>query len=146
MRPPPASSPTAGILSAVLLMLDVKAGLHSKWSFLLFSLATAMAPRFMTAVGEDGKPLALTARVGTAVDTVGAAGRPKSITGFQTHTTPVLLGVRDRAELADDAYVALTGTIEGVVIVRANPDYVPAAGKKKPVAAAGGAGAGAAAK
>ncbi len=33
---------------------------------------------------------------------VGQAGRPKTITGFQTHTTPVLLGHNDRAELATD--------------------------------------------
>ncbi len=58
-------------------------------------------------------------RVGTAVDTVGQAGRPKTITGFQTHQTPVLLGVRDRAELADaDTYEPLTSVLEGVVILR----------------------------
>ncbi len=35
-----------------------------------------------------------------AVDVVGQAGRPKTITGFQTHTTPVLLAHGERAELA----------------------------------------------
>lgn len=39
-------------------------------------------------------------RVGTAVETVGQAGRPKTITGFQTHQTPVLLAAKDRAEIA----------------------------------------------
>lgn len=55
---------------------------------------------------EDLKPLPVTVRVGQAVETVGQAGKPKTITGFQTHTTPVLLGVRDRAEvrfILDDA-------------------------------------------
>ena len=33
---------------------------------------------------------------------MGQAGRPKAITGFQTHTTPVLLGYGERAELATD--------------------------------------------
>lgn len=54
----------------------------------------------------DLKPLPVTVRVGQAVETVGQAGKPKTITGFQTHTTPVLLGVRDRAEVrvvSDDA-------------------------------------------
>ena len=37
-----------------------------------------------------------------AVDVVGQAGKPKTITGFQTHTTPVLLAYGERAELADD--------------------------------------------
>ena len=33
---------------------------------------------------------------------VGQAGKPKSITGFQTHTTPVLLAHGERAELATE--------------------------------------------
>ena len=33
---------------------------------------------------------------------VGQAGKPKTITGFQTHTTPVLLAYGERAELATD--------------------------------------------
>ena len=37
-----------------------------------------------------------------AVDVVGQAGKPKTITGFQTHTTPVLLAYGERAELATD--------------------------------------------
>jgi len=41
-----------------------------------------------------------------AVDVVGQAGRPKTITGFQTHTTPVLLGHGERAELATDECTA----------------------------------------
>lgn len=37
-----------------------------------------------------------------AVDVVAQAGRPKTITGFQTHTTPVLLAYGERAELATE--------------------------------------------
>ena len=37
-----------------------------------------------------------------AVDVVGQAGNPKTITGFQTHTTPVLLAFGERAELATE--------------------------------------------
>ena len=80
-------------------------------------------------------------RVGKAVDTVGQAGRPKTITGFQTHTTPVLLGAGERAELATEecaqfslfflvadrdclADVALSRILEGFVILKKNPDAV----------------------
>ena len=52
------------------------------------------------------------------------AGRPKTITGFQTHTTPVLLSVGDRAELATNKYLPLTNTLEGLVILKENPDYI----------------------
>jgi len=86
---------------------------------------------------QNGAPLPVEVRVGTAVETVGAAGRPKSITGFQTHTTPVLMGVKDRSELADDAHVAATSVLEGVVVLVPNPDAgKPAPGRKKPAAAA----------
>lgn len=52
------------------------------------------------------------------------AGRPKTITGFQTHTTPVLLSAGERAELATEKYIPLTSILEGVVILKPNPEYV----------------------
>ena len=73
---------------------------------------------------EEGKVLPVAVRVGQAVDVVGQAGKPKTITGFQTHTTPVLLGAGERAELATDKYIALTPILEGLVILKENPDYV----------------------
>jgi len=42
-----------------------------------------------------------------AVDVVGQAGNPKTITGFQTHTTPVLLAYGERAELATEECILL---------------------------------------
>lgn len=88
----------------------------------LFVLAAAMAPRYLhtVAVSETDQSLSaesVSVRVGLAVETVGQAGRPKTITGFQTHTTPVLLGPKDRAEMASRDFKAVTGTMEGVVIV-----------------------------
>jgi hypothetical protein len=40
-------------------------------------------------VDEEGKMLPVPCRVGQAVDVVAQAGKPKTITGFQTHNTPV---------------------------------------------------------
>ena len=60
-----------------------------------------------------------------AVDVVGQAGKPKTITGFQTHTTPVLLAYGERAELATEEYITLTPVLEGFVILQKNPNYVP---------------------
>jgi 26S proteasome regulatory subunit N1 len=57
-------------------------------------------------------------RVGTRVDTVGQAGVPKTITGFQTHETPTLLFCTDRAELASDSHLASTNVLEGIVILK----------------------------
>lgn len=49
----------------------------------------------------------LNVRVGQAVDVVGQSGKPKKITGFQTHTSPVLIGNGERAELATEEYVPI---------------------------------------
>lgn len=61
-----------------------------------------MYPRFLIAFDESVESLPVTVRVGQAVDVVGQAGRPKTITGFQTHSTPVLLAHSERAELATE--------------------------------------------
>jgi 26S proteasome regulatory subunit N1 len=52
------------------------------------------------------------------VDVVGQAGRPKTITGWQTQTTPVLLANGERAELEDEQYISLASTLEGVVVLK----------------------------
>ncbi len=58
-----------------------------------------------------------------SVDTVGAAGKPRTITGFQTHDTPVLLGHSERAELATEEYLPETTIMENFVILRKNPEW-----------------------
>ena len=70
--------------------------------YLLFYLVSAMQPRMLVTFNSDLEPLAVTVRVGQAVDVVGQAGKPKTITGFQTHSTPVLLSYGERAELATE--------------------------------------------
>jgi 26S proteasome regulatory subunit N1 len=67
---------------------------------------------------EELKPLPVSVRVGQAVDVVGAAGNPKTITGWQTQTTPVLLAHGERAELEDDEYISLTTNMEGIAILK----------------------------
>jgi 26S proteasome regulatory subunit N1 len=86
-------------------------------------LTCAMNPRMLITVGEDISWRPVTVRVGQAVETVGQAGKPKRITGFQTHTTPVLLSATDRAELGTEEVISVSNILEGVVIVRENPDY-----------------------
>ncbi|CAD7928946.1 unnamed protein product [Amoebophrya sp. A120] len=94
---------------------------HMHW--LLYMIVPSLATRMLICVDEEGEPVPVTVRVGQAVDTVGQVGNPKSITGFQTHTTPVLMGAGDRAELATDEFLAETNVLDGVVVVRKNPDY-----------------------
>ncbi|KAH3681783.1 hypothetical protein WICPIJ_007221 [Wickerhamomyces pijperi] len=94
--------------------------------YLLFFLHSAARPRVLVTVDEDLNELPVTVRVGKAVDVVGQAGNPKTITGWVTQTTPVLLGYGEKAELEDNSeYVALSSFLEGIVILRKNPDYIP---------------------
>lgn len=86
--------------------------------YLLYFIVPAMHPRFLITLGEDMKPLPVSVRVGQAVDVVGQAGRPKTITGWQTHNTPVLLSYGERAELEDEEYIAQSHTLEGLVVLK----------------------------
>ncbi|ESR59932.1 hypothetical protein CICLE_v10014210mg [Citrus x clementina] len=97
-------SPTAlaGVVTTLFACLDMKAVIVGKYHYVLYFLVLAMQPRMLLTVDENLKPLSVPVRVGQAVDVVGQAGRPKTITGFQTHSTPVLLAAGDRAELATE--------------------------------------------
>jgi 26S proteasome regulatory subunit N1 len=121
-------------LAAILVLLyscfDLKNTILDKSHYLLYYLACAMNPRMLITVDKDLTWLPVTARVGLAVDTVGQAGRPKKITGFQTHTTPVLLATNERAELGTEEYLPVASVLEGIVLLTENPDY-EAVGEKK---------------
>ena len=82
-----------------------------------------MNPRMLVTVNEDMSWRNVTVRVGQAVETVGQAGKPKTITGFQTHTTPVLIGAKERAELGTEEVLSVSSVLEGIVILKDNPDY-----------------------
>jgi 26S proteasome regulatory subunit N1 len=78
----------------------------AKSHYLLYNLVCAMYPRFLITLDETLATKPVMVRVGQVsvhvLDVVGQAGRPKAITGFQTHTTPVLLAHSERAELATE--------------------------------------------
>lgn len=113
----------AGLLTVLVSLIDAKSFIVGDSHYLLYYIATAMSPRFLITLDEDLKPLTLNVRVGQAVDIVGQAGRPKTITGWQTQSTPVLLAHGERAELEDEKYLSLTNVLEGVVILRKNPEW-----------------------
>merc|ERR1712241_601519 len=108
----------AGLLGCVVACLDVKSTILGKSHYLLYSLAPAIQPRMLVTFVEKMRPLPVPVRVGQAVDVVGQAGKPKTITGFQTHTTPVLLAQGERAELATEEYLPVSSQLEGIIIVR----------------------------
>ncbi|KAG0679467.1 proteasome regulatory particle base subunit [Pichia californica] len=114
----------AGLLTVCIALLDPKSFILDQNSNLLYYLTPAIKPRMLVTVDENLEPIKVNVRVGQAVDTVGAAGKPKTITGWVTHSTPVLLGFGERAELETDEYISYASSMEGVVILKKNPDYV----------------------
>ncbi|RMJ28510.1 26S proteasome regulatory subunit [Aspergillus sp. HF37] len=113
----------AGLLTVLVSLIDAKQFILAEHHYLLYFLITAMFPRFLVTLDEDLQPLTVNVRVGQAVDVVGQAGRPKTITGWQTQSTPVLLSYGERAELEDEQYIPLSSTLEGLVILRKNPEW-----------------------
>jgi 26S proteasome regulatory subunit N1 len=109
---------TAGLLAVLVAMIDAHSFITRDSHYLLYFLVTSMHPRFLVTLDENLKPLTVNVRVGQAVDVVGQAGRPKTITGWQTQSTPVLLAYGERAELEDEQYISLSSTLEGLVILR----------------------------
>jgi len=120
-----------GLLATLHCCLDLKNLILSKAHFMMYCLVGAMYPRMLMTFDENLKPVPISVRVGQAVDTVGQAGRPKTITGFQTHTTPVLLGFAERGELATDDYIPITSVLEGFVILKPNPSAIKGDEDKK---------------
>jgi 26S proteasome regulatory subunit N1 len=112
-----------GVLVLIHSCLDLKTTLLDKTHYLLYYLTCAMNPRMLITVNEDLSWRPVTVRVGQAVETVGQAGKPKTITGFQTHTTPVLISTKERAELGTEEVLSVSNVLEGIVIIKDNPDY-----------------------
>lgn len=112
----------AGLLTVSVALMDPNLFILSSSHSLLYFLTIAIRPRMLVTLDENLQPVRVNVRVGQAVDVVGQAGKPKTITGWVTHSTPVLLGYGERAELEDDEYTSLTHSLEGVVILKKNED------------------------
>ncbi len=118
-------SPVAvcGLLSTLIAFADANAFVLDKSHWMLYFIVMAMYPRFLITFDEAGEPLSTSVRVGQAVDVVGQAGKPRAISGFQTHETPVRLGQTERAELATEEFLSYTHVLEGYVVLAKNPGY-----------------------
>lgn len=117
----------AALLTVSVALLDPKAFIlndsTSETSHqLLYYLTPAVKPKMLITVDENLSPVKVNVRVGQAVDVVGQAGKPKTITGWVTQATPVLLNYGERAELENNEYVSLSHSLEGIVILKKAPE------------------------
>ncbi|KAL1943923.1 hypothetical protein VTO73DRAFT_3741 [Trametes versicolor] len=113
----------AGLLATLTAFTEAKGFILDKYHWMLYFLVPSMAPRFLITLDEELNNLPVSVRVGQAVDVVGQAGKPRTISGFQTHTTPVRLGTTERAELATEEYIPFAHVLEGFVILQKNPGW-----------------------
>lgn len=117
----------AALLTVSVALLDPKAFILNDSTSdtthqLLYYLTPAIKPKMLITVDEDLNPIKVNVRVGQAVDVVGQAGKPKTITGWVTQATPVLLNYGERAELENNEYISLSHSLEGIVILKKNPE------------------------
>lgn len=117
----------ASLLTISVALLDPKAFILSDSTSdtthqLLYYLTPAVKPNMLITVDEDLNPIKVNVRVGQAVDVVGQAGKPKTITGWVTQATPVLLNYGERAELENNEYISLSHSLEGIVILKKAPE------------------------
>ncbi|KAG6868638.1 hypothetical protein C0993_012682 [Termitomyces sp. T159_Od127] len=113
----------AGLLATITAFTDAKGFVLDKYHWMLYFLVTAMFPRFLITLDEELNSFPVTVRVGQAVDVVGQAGKPRTISGFQTHQTPVRVGTTERSELATEEYIPFAHVLEGFVILQKNPGW-----------------------
>lgn len=113
----------SGLLSGLMGFTDVNHFMLGNHHYLLYQFVLSFYPRYLITLNEELKSVPITVRIGQAVDVVGQAGRPKTITGFQTHSTPALMSYSERAEFATEEFLGLTSVLEGIVITRPNPEH-----------------------
>ncbi|CCW67475.1 unnamed protein product [Phytomonas sp. Hart1] len=111
-----------GLLTLLHCALDLNNTVLDKYHYMVLAITPSITPRMVLAVDEKMEPVeGIQVRVGLPVDTVALPGKPKTITGFQTHTTPVLLASTDKVELADLKYRSIPSIVEGVFVVEQKP-------------------------
>jgi 26S proteasome regulatory subunit N1 len=86
-----------------------------RFYFLVLLLSLGVRTKYVITLDSSGAIVKTGIRVGTPVDVSGVAGRPKRISGAQTHETPVILQPSEAAEITEQT--PLTSLVEDIVVV-----------------------------
>ena len=108
----------AGILITLFSFTETEALICGKHQFLLYSLALAMKPKLVMTVDEHLKPKDVSLMIGQAIDIVGQTGNPRTISGFQIHTSPAVINTGERCEINGEDFKSYSDVLEGIVIVK----------------------------
>ena len=108
----------AGVLITLFSFTETEALICGKHQFLLYSLALAMKPKLVMTVDENLKPKDVQLMIGQAVDIVGQTGNPRTISGFQIHTSAAVINTGERCEINGEDFISYSDVLEGIVIVK----------------------------
>jgi 26S proteasome regulatory subunit N1 len=86
----------ASLIILAFSMMNMQEFLIKNNHYILYYLGLAIYPKMLFYLDEELKEMKVNVRVGQAIDTVGQVGKPRKITGFQTHTSPVLINSGER--------------------------------------------------
>ncbi|CEH14946.1 26s proteasome regulatory complex non-atpase subcomplex rpn1 subunit [Ceraceosorus bombacis] len=89
-----------GLLATLVSFTEARGFVLDKSHWMLYWLVSAMYPRFLITLDEELKPLPVS-----------------------THTTPVRMGVGERAELADARWLQAGNVLEGISLLYQNPGW-----------------------
>lgn len=114
----------AGLLIIAFSMLNFEEFLIKNNHYMFYYLSLAIYPKMLFYVDEKIVEVKTTVRVGQGIDIVGQVGKPRTITGFQTHTSPVIININEKAELGNEEYIPIAEVVqENVVILKKNPEF-----------------------
>ena len=108
----------AGILITLFSFTETEGLICGKHQYLIFALALAMKPKLVMTVDENLKPKDVQLMIGQAVDIVGQTGNPRTISGFQTHTSPAVINTGERCEINGEDYIPYSDVLEVIVNVK----------------------------
>ena len=72
----------AGLLTVLYAATDMQTFICGNYHYFLYYLVLSMYPRMCVTLNDKLENVKVSVKVGQAVDTVGATGKPKTITGF----------------------------------------------------------------
>jgi len=114
----------AGLLIVFTLMTNIEEFVVKNNHYMLSYLSLAFNSKYLFVLDENLKEMDINLRVGQALDVVGQVGKPRQVTGFQTHTAPVIVSQGERAELGTEEFISFPGIVhEDIIIVKKNPNY-----------------------
>jgi 26S proteasome regulatory subunit N1 len=115
----------AGLIVTSFSMLHFEEFLITKNHYMLFYISLSVYPKMLFYTDANLKEIKTAVRVGQGLDTVAQVGKPRTITGFQTHTSPVIINLNEKAELGTEEFISVADSVqENFVVLKKNPDFV----------------------